>query len=80
MAKITIGGRQYEVERKQVIKAIKDKEPRLIKSYYMEVEGKQYPIKQVVELTLKIPAIAFTSMDAYRLLVKLGFEIYSTEA
>ena len=79
MAWITISGKQYEADREKVIKAVEGKEPRLIKSYYVDIEGRQYPIKQALQLTLRLPAIAFTSMDAYRLLDKLGFEIYSME-
>lgn len=79
MIRITIRGKQYEMDRENIIKAMKDKEPKPIRSYYVEVEGVGYPIKQVAQSVLNIHPIAFTSMDAYRLLDKLGFEIHSVE-
>ena len=79
MAQITIRGKKFDVSKQDIMNAVKGKEPRNIKSHYVEIGGKEFPIKQIAELALKIPAIAFTSMDAYRLLDKLGFEIKQAE-
>jgi hypothetical protein len=79
MATITIRGKKYEVERKQIIESIKGKEPKPIKSHYVEIKGVKYPIKQPVGLVLKMPGVGFTSADAYRILEKLGFEVHSLE-
>ena len=79
IAKITIRGKKYEVERRQIIQAIKGKEPKPIKSHYIEIRRVKYPIKQPVGLVLKMPGVGFCSADAYRLLEKLGFEIHSLE-
>lgn len=75
MVQITIRGRKFDISKQDIINAVKGEEPRNIKSYSVEINGKDFPIKQPVELATKLPAIAFTSMDAYRLLDKLGFEI-----
>ena len=79
MAEIKINGRKYEVQKQQVIDAVKGIEPKNIKSYYVVLNRKKYPIKQAVAIVLNIPAIAFQSADAYRLLDKLGFEILSNK-
>ena len=79
MAEIKINGRKYTVEKQQVIDAVKGIEPKTIKSYYVVINRKKYPIKQAVAIVLNIPAIAFQSADAYRLLDKLGFEILKSE-
>ena len=50
-----------------------------IRQFNASINGKQYPIKQVIRVVLRIPLMAFTSMDAYRLLNKLGFEIGTRE-
>jgi hypothetical protein len=79
MARITLNGKKYEVTKEQLIEAVKGKEPKPIKSYYILIEKKKYPIKQPVALLLKVPTIAFTSMDAYRVLDKLGIEVLESE-
>ena len=74
----TIKGKVYYITREDVINAIKDVEPDPLtgkRRYYVEINGKQYPIKQVLSLVTGLPRIAFTSMDAYRILTKLGFEV-----
>ncbi|RLE66705.1 MAG: hypothetical protein DRJ47_01675 [Thermoprotei archaeon] len=78
MVKFTIRGRIYDITREDIINAIRDVEPEPLtgkRKYYIEINGKQYPIKQVVGLVTRLPRIAFTAMDAYRILTKLGFEV-----
>ena len=75
MVEITIRGKVYQVTREQIIDAMKEVEPNMIQTYYVKVDNIHFPIKQVIRIALGIPLIAFTSLDAYRLLDKLGFEI-----
>jgi len=78
VVKFTIRGRIYDITREDIINAIRDVEPEPLtgkRKYYIEINGKQYPIKQVVGLVTRLPRIAFTAMDAYRILTKLGFEV-----
>jgi len=74
----TIRGKVYDITREDIIKSVKDSEPEPLtgkRKYYIEIEGKRYPIKQVIGLVTGLPRIAFTAMDAYRILNKLGFEV-----
>ena len=73
--KFKIRGRSYVIEKKDVIEKMRGEEPGDIDKYYVILEGKKFPIKQVIEVVCGIPLIGFTSMDAYRILEKLGFEI-----
>ena len=75
MAKFTIAGKTYSVTADDIIKTMKDKEPEAIRNYYVEIGNIRFPIKQVLSETLGLVKIGFTSMDAYRVLVKLGFEV-----
>lgn len=79
MTQFTLRGKQMDISKKDIENAVKGKTPRTIKAYYVVISGKQFPIKQPIELAFKLPAIAFTSMDAYRILTKLGFEIQQVE-
>ena len=75
MSKFTIGGKTYSITADDIIRSLKDKEPEAIRNYYVEIANKRFPIKQVLYETLGLMKIGFTSMDAYRVLVKLGFEV-----
>jgi len=75
VVKFTIRGKVYDITREDVINAVKGISPESPKKYYVEINGKSYPIKQVIALVTRLPRIAFTAMDAYRVLTKLGFEV-----
>ncbi|RLE97282.1 MAG: hypothetical protein DRJ63_09380 [Thermoprotei archaeon] len=78
MVKFIIRGRVYDITREDIINAVRNVEPEPLtgkKKYYVEINGRQYPIKQVISLVTGLPRIAFTAMDAYRILTKLEFEV-----
>ena len=76
--KFTIGGKVYDITKKDIVNSVRNVEPEPFigrRKYYVEIDGKRYPIKQVLALVTGLPRIAFTAMDAYRVLTKLGFEV-----
>jgi predicted RNase H-like HicB family nuclease len=78
--KFTIRGQGYEIDRDQVLKAVKGNVPNPTdgrNKYFVVINGQQYPIKQLVHLVTGHPYIAFTAGDAYRILKKLEFDIHS---
>ena len=78
----TVRGKRFDIEKDDIINAAKDMEPEPLtgkRKYYIEINGKRYPIKQVISLVTGLPRIAFTAMDAYRILTKLGFEVKEIE-
>lgn len=72
---MTVGGRQLTLSREKVINVLKGTQPESVRRYFIEVASVRYPIKQVFSLTTGLPRAAFTSLDAYRALVRLGFEV-----
>ncbi len=70
-----LGGRVFDLERDDVLKAVKGKEAGPIRKYAVKLHGRAYPIKQVYGLATGLPNAEFTAHDAYRVLKKLGFEI-----
>jgi len=77
-----IRGKQFNIEKDDIINAVKDVEPEPLtgkRKYYVEINGKRHPIKQVISLVIELPRIAFTAMDTYRILTKLGFEVKEIE-
>mgnify|MGYP000232784840 CR=1 FL=1 len=73
--RFTIRGRNYELSREEVVERVRNVEPKAIRKYYVEINGRKYPIKQVVAECLDLNPIEFTTACAYRILSGLGFEI-----
>lgn len=70
-----IRGKEYELTSSEVIEKLKGVEPELIRQHYVTINGKDYPVKQVISVVTGLPRMAFTSMYAYTILPKLGFEV-----
>jgi hypothetical protein len=68
-----LNGKRLSFSRSQVFAAVKDQIPRRIDKYKVAINGVQFPPKQVLELLTGIEPINFTTMDAQRVLKKLGF-------
>lgn len=88
MAKFVLGGESFDLEKEDVLKAMKDVPPDPIRKYAIDIHGKKYPIKQCVAraVTVKLRktksdneftfgVAQFTAHDAFRVLKKLGFPI-----
>jgi len=78
MVVFTIRGDKYDIEKEDILKILQNLEPEEMtgnRKYYIEFRGKKYPIKQVIAAVTGLPRVAFTAMDAYRILTKLGFDV-----
>ena len=68
-----LNGKRFSCSRSQVFAAVKDQVPRRIDKYKIAIHGVEFPPKQVLELLTGMEPISFTTMDAQRVLKKLGF-------
>jgi hypothetical protein len=68
-----LNGNRLGYSRSQVLAAVKNQIPRRIDKYKVAIDGVEFPPKQVLELLTGIQPINFTTMDAQRVLKKLGF-------
>ena len=78
MVQVTIGRQVFDISRQDVERVLERLEPEPLKGrarYYIEHDGKKYPIKQVVAEVTGLPRIAFTAKHAYDVLTKLGFDV-----
>lgn len=75
-----INGKKHTKSKKDVERALKEKDvkPDKIDTYYVRVNKKRYPVKQVLAETLKIGRSTFISTVAHRQLEKMGFEVGCT--
>jgi len=74
----TIKGRTFTVSREDVERVLKSIDPEPLKGnakYYVEFEGRRFPIKQVIAKVTGLPRVAFTAKHAYDILTELGFEV-----
>lgn len=75
--RFTLRGKTFEKERDDFVKLAKTIEAGRIQKYSVVVNGKRYPIRQMVSEVTGLPAIAITSQDAYRIMTKVGFTVDS---
>jgi hypothetical protein len=71
----TLRGRTFEKSSEDFAKAIKGLEPGRVQKYSTLINGKRYPIRQVLAAVTKLPPIAITSQDAYRVLEGFGLSV-----
>lgn len=68
-----LNGERFSFSRSDVLAAVKNQTPRRIDKYKVAIDGVEFPPKQVLELLTRIEPINFTTMDAQRVLKRLGF-------
>jgi hypothetical protein len=72
-------GRRFELSREDVEERMKGVEAKSVAKYRVRIGGTDYPPKQALSVAIKQPLVEFTTMDAARILKKLGFEITGPE-
>ena len=73
-----IRGAWYAIEPEDVMSATRRVQPNATdgrNKYFVALHGRQYPIKQVIQLVTGLASPVFTAQYAYRILSRLGFEI-----
>ena len=68
-------GKAYDLTKEEVEEKMQEVLPEVIRQYYVIVNGKKYPPKQVISKVLGLGRVEFTTMDAVNILHRLGFEI-----
>lgn len=77
--KVVIRDKFYTITKEKVEESLRAIEPEEGKvKYFVEIEGTEFPIKQVLSRTLSISKATFTTQHAFDILTRLGFKI--TEA
>ena len=70
--------RSLSVTQADVLRVTRDVPPDPVdgrKKYFVELHGRNYPIKQVLQLVSNLSSAVFTTKDAHRILSRLGFDI-----
>lgn len=72
----TLRGTTYTLRRREVADAMKGVEPELIRTHSARINGREYPVKQVIDRVLRVDRLDFTAQDARSILKRLGFELF----
>jgi hypothetical protein len=70
---MVVGGRELDLTAKQVVDAMRDVEPEPIRDHLVEIVNTEFPPKQVLATITGWDRQSFTTMEANRVLARLGF-------
>lgn len=78
-ATIRIKGKDYDIRRSDIEMPARSAEPRRVNSYFVEVDGRRFPPKQLLRIVVGSDAEFDTGL-AIRALRQIGFEIVQVES
>lgn len=73
MAWVTVGGRGRDITKDEVIWGMHGVRPEPVREHLVEIAGTTYPPKQVLETVTEWNRRSFTSLEAVRVLTRVGF-------
>jgi hypothetical protein len=73
-----LGGARYEVTPAQFEERLKKIDPEAIHKYWVEIDGKRFPVKQAVGVGLGAERATFSTSQAISILRKLGYSPQET--
>jgi len=73
--RFVLKGNVYQTDKKTVAAIMKYCRPRPIRKYYVVVNRKRYPIKQVISEVTHFGLSEFGTVDAAPILQRLGFKL-----
>jgi hypothetical protein len=71
--RFTVGGEEYDLTKDRVILAMRGASSEPIRKHLVEIDGADFPPKQVFATVTGRPRTSFTTMEAQRVLHRLGF-------
>ena len=75
MIRFILRGKAYNLTREDIEKGMIGVQPEAIRLYYVEINGKKYPPKQILSKILGLGKVEFTTMDASTTLRRIGYKI-----
>jgi hypothetical protein len=73
MTWVKVGGREREITKEEVIRKMRGVDPEPTREHLVEIAGTAYPPKQVLETVTDWDRRSFTSLEAVRVLSRVGF-------
>lgn len=76
---VRVNGVDYDIDSEKILRLAARLEPKGIDKYWVKLQGRRFPPKQIVAALLNIPLVDFTSMDAGRVLGAVGIDVHSAD-
>ncbi len=73
VVRMTVGGRPLELTAGEVVDRMREQTPESVRAHFVEVSGAVFPPKQVLAAVTGWDRTTFTTMEAQRVLTRLGF-------
>lgn len=73
--RVTIRGKKYNITKEAIERRMRGFKPEEGRVYFVEINGKEYPIKQVIKRVFNLPMAGFNSQDAFGILTRLDYRI-----
>src|SRR5260370_26481654 len=73
MVRIVVGGRELDLVADDVVRGMRNTQPEPIREHLVEVTDNVFPPKQVLAQVTGWDRLTFTTMEAIRVLTRLGF-------
>jgi hypothetical protein len=71
---LLLGGVPYPIDRKSFELRLASAQPEAIHKYFVEIDGRKFPVKQAVSVGLGAPRASFGTEAAIHALTRLGFK------
>ncbi|MFC2021747.1 hypothetical protein ACFLTR_00820 [Chloroflexota bacterium] len=68
-------GKMFNLSRAKVEDSLLNVRPERVTKYGVEIYGQEYPVLQILAAATGTPKIEWSTVNTYRILQKLGFEI-----
>lgn len=75
-----VGGRDFDLTKHEVEHLMNGENPELIQKHQVEVNGQMFPPKQVLGHVTGWARLSFTTLEAQRVLTRIGFECTEVQA
>ncbi len=75
MTRFIIGGRELDTTMDEVVRRMRGERPEPIREHLVEISGIEFPPKQVLEHVSGFDRRSYTTMEANRVLKRLGFTL-----
>jgi hypothetical protein len=72
---VVIAGRRFDLTSRRVVEALRNVDPEPIVAHYVVIGGKRFPPKQVIGELTGLDRADFTSHQARRTVMRLGFSV-----
>ena len=72
---VTNRGKTFALSHAGVEASLLNVTPERVTKYGVEIHGQEYPVLQVIATATGTPRIEWSTVNTYRILQKLGFEI-----